>query len=174
MGSVANAQTTGSIQDLGTLTIGDALPFSGYVAPGFATFGDVFDFSLPASGGSAYSVVNFPLDIPAGTFNVIFSSMALISVGPDGVRGGGDDVTLVSDTGQNAISLTFGPTSAPANMYLLVNGLADGTLGGLYSGAISVSPVPEPEVWAMMLIGAGLVGFRLRNRSKRIAANRFA
>ena len=38
---------------------------------------------------------------------------------------------------------------------------------------VSVTPVPEPETWAMMLIGAGLVGFRLRNRSKKVAANRF-
>ena len=42
-----------------------------------------------------------------------------------------------------------------------------------YSGPILVSPVPEPEIWAMMLVGAGLVGFRLRHRSKKFAANRF-
>jgi hypothetical protein len=39
---------------------------------------------------------------------------------------------------------------------------------------VNVSPIPEPEAWAMMLIGAGLVGFRLRNRSKKTAAQRFA
>jgi len=43
----------------------------------------------------------------------------------------------------------------------------------LHSGPILVSPVPEPEIWAMMLVGAGLVGFRLRHRSKKFAANRF-
>jgi len=38
---------------------------------------------------------------------------------------------------------------------------------------VNVSPVPEPEVWAMMLIGAGLVGFQLRRKSKQAASHRF-
>lgn len=36
--------------------------------------------------------------------------------------------------------------------------------GGSFS--ISVSAVPEPEVWAMMLIGAGLIGYQVRRKSK--------
>lgn len=38
---------------------------------------------------------------------------------------------------------------------------------------IDVTPIPEPEVWAMMLIGAGLVGFQLRRKAKRMAVQRF-
>jgi hypothetical protein len=33
------------------------------------------------------------------------------------------------------------------------------------SYGLTVTAVPEAETWAMMLVGVGLVGFRLRNRS---------
>jgi hypothetical protein len=36
--------------------------------------------------------------------------------------------------------------------------------GGSYS--IKVAAVPEPEVWAMMLIGVGLIGYQVRRKSK--------
>lgn len=39
--------------------------------------------------------------------------------------------------------------------------------------AVDVSPIPEPEVWAMMLVGAGLVGFQLRRKSKQSHGQRF-
>jgi hypothetical protein len=135
---------------------------------------DILTFSLPANGGSGYSVVNFPLDIPGvGTFNTLLNSMALVS-DPDGIPFTPDDVVLntVLGVGVSSLSLTFGPTPG-GNMYLNIQGITNGTLGGLYSGAITAAVVPEPEVWAMMLIGAGLVGFQLRRKAKRMAVQRF-
>lgn len=151
-------------------------PFSGTTEIG--PFTDVFTFELPANGGTGYSVLDFPTSVTipnVGTFTFqnVFSSMLLVS-NPDGILYNGDDTTLASTLVSNAssMSLTWGPTPG-GKMYLVVNGIGSGTAGGIYSGAISVSPVPEAETWAMMLVGAGLVGFRLRNRSKKAAANRF-
>jgi len=165
--------------DLGTLTIGEAKTFFGYFPPGgVVPFGDIFDFILPANGGSSYQVVEFDLPIPGADYKVLFSAMSLYDTGIDNVRGGGNDVAVAGGVaglaGNTATSITFsfGPTTTSKSMYLLVSGLADGADGGIYSGAISVSPVPEPETWAMMLVGAGLVGFRLRSRSKKSAATR--
>ena len=45
-----------------------------------------------------------------------------------------------------------------------VMGVANGTSGGIYTGAISVTAVPEPETYAMMLAGLAALGFLARRR----------
>lgn len=166
-----------SEQDLGLLTPGIlGHPFGGNTAVG--PFTDVFKFELPANGGTGYSVLDFPTSVTipnVGTFTFknVFSSMLLVS-NPDGILYNGDDTTLKSTlvTNASSMALTWGPTTG-GKMYLIVNGIGQGTAGGFYNGSITVSPVPEAETWAMMLVGAGLIGFRLRNRSKKAAAHRF-
>jgi hypothetical protein len=39
-----------------------------------------------------------------------------------------------------------------------------------YSGGINVVAVPEPEEWAMMLVGAGLVSWQVRRKQAKVAA----
>jgi len=163
--------------DLGLIEIGAPKQFNAFV-PAQSVFGDVISFTLPANGGSGYSVLNFPLTIPGGVgdFNLLFSSMVLVS-DPDGIPLNNplDEVilqTVTGGAGTESLSLTFGPTG-PASMFLVVQGASNGSLGGIYTGAISVSPVPESEAWAMMLVGFGLVGFQLHRKSKQTAVNRF-
>jgi hypothetical protein len=43
-----------------------------------------------------------------------------------------------------------------------------------YGGTLNVSAVPEPETWAMMLGGLGLMGFMARRRKKTEAAPELA
>jgi hypothetical protein len=170
----ANAE----IKDLGTLSVG-ATPFAGFIlgGPPPVSFGDFFTFVLPPNGGSAYTVVNFP--IPPLNLDLMFTSLSVFSMGGDAAIGGGDDVLMDSDSGvpgsgATQLSVNIGAQGVSQNMYLAIAGFTTGSAGGAYNGAISISPVPEPEVWAMMLVGVGLVGFRLRNRSKRASASRFA
>lgn len=40
-----------------------------------------------------------------------------------------------------------------------------GLYGSGYNADIHVSPVPEPETWAMLLAGLGLLGFMVRRRA---------
>lgn len=174
-GAFAHAATI----DLGDISTGAPTAFSGAVLEAGA-FSDVVTFTLPANLGSGYSVVNFPVSGPGISFNTILNTMALVS-NPDGIPFNGDDVTVATSMspGGESLTLTWGPSEsnfmqAGGSMYLNIGGIAVGESGGLYSGAISVTPVPEPEVWAMMLVGMGLVGFRLRHRSKRVSAARFA
>ncbi len=35
---------------------------------------------------------------------------------------------------------------------------------GSYAGNIAISPIPEPETYAMLLVGLGLIGFAARRR----------
>lgn len=45
-----------------------------------------------------------------------------------------------------------------------VAGLSKGASGGAYTLALNVTAVPEPETYALMLAGLGLVGFAARRR----------
>ena len=50
------------------------------------------------------------------------------------------------------------------NYRLTVSGDADGNFGGTYGLNLSVSAVPEPATYGMMLVGLGLLGFASRRR----------
>jgi hypothetical protein len=54
---------------------------------------------------------------------------------------------------------------SPAAYTLKVVGTSMSALSQ-YNGGITVEPVPEPEEWAMMLVGAGLVGYQVRRKQK--------
>lgn len=176
----ANAASTSTETiNLGVIGAGTTKSFNRAVLDGDIpiTFSDFILFQLPANGGSAYSVVDFP--IPALGLGLTFASLALFSAGADGAVGGtginaDTPVPGASVSGASgSLSLSVGALPA-GNMYMFVSGFTTGASGGLYNGSVAVMPVPvpEPETWAMMLIGAGLVGFRLHNRSKKAAANR--
>jgi hypothetical protein len=49
---------------------------------------------------------------------------------------------------------------------LTVTGTVVGTQGGSYGGDIVVAAVPEPETYAMLMAGLGLVGCVARRRKQ--------
>lgn len=74
--------------------------------------------------------------------------------------------TSVSDGALEEFTLNSGVLAA-GDYYLQVNGLVVGKAGGKYSADITLSPVPEPETYAMMLAGLGLLGFSARRRKQK-------
>ena len=69
-------------------------------------------------------------------------------------------------------SFTFNVT-VPTSFTVLAFGKPGGTLSTDFSSfGITVAPIPEPEIWALMLVGTGLVGFQLRRKSRVAQANR--
>ncbi len=62
-----------------------------------------------------------------------------------------------------AINSTFSHLLA-GDYYYQVTGAVMGNKGGGYQLFSEVSPVPEPETYAMLLAGLGLVGFMVRRR----------
>ncbi len=156
----ANAASAATI-DVGLVDIDQPSTFTGVLPIG--AFVDTITFSLPDNGGSAYSVVNVPLSLFGNSFNLIFSSIALFS-NPDGVLFNGDDSLLTSIVSSGTeLSLTNGPTAA-GNYYLTVAGVATGSAGGIYAGAIDVAPVPVPP--AVWMLGSAIVGLATVGRRK--------
>lgn len=166
------AGANATVTDLGNVNPAVPTTFTGSVlSPG--PFNDVFSFILPPNSGSGYSVLNFPLSIPgAGNFNTVISSISLYS-NADRILFNGDDANVSSFLipGGNTFSFSWAP-SLGGSIYISISGIANGSFGGLYSGSISVSPsigispIPEPETYAMLLAGLGMIGAIIRRKPR--------
>ena len=113
---------------------------------------DTFSFSLGSSASVSSGVLSF------GT--VVGGAYSLYSTGGDGVIGGGDDVGIGAWTfgGTNTVSLNAG------SYYYSVLGGAVGNAS--YVIASATAPVPEPETYALLGAGLGVIGF-LASRRRR-------
>lgn len=161
--ALASAHAHASSASLGA--IASSVPTSFNAASTSAgPFSDVFSFSLSATSSVGVSVMNLPV---AGLFNTIFTSASLFS-NPDGVLFNGDDSLVTPGTlSSNAFSFSSAPVGA-GSYYLNVSGIGNGPQGGLYNGSISVAAVPEPETYAMLLAGMGVMFFIARRRNKTL------
>ena len=67
------------------------------------------------------------------------------------------------------LDLDFSGLTTPGNYRLNIDASrTNSTRAAGYGGTVSISPVPEPETYAMMLAGLGLLGFSARRRNKNI------
>jgi hypothetical protein len=163
----ANAATT----DLGTVALGTPTTFSGVVNGSGTSINDIFTFDLESGNvASGYSVVNIPLSFTGGEWNTALATLTLMS-NANGIVGDSDDTMLASAIWSNtpnsndSLSLAY---NSPLNgdAYIQITAITNGGDGGIYSGAIAAA-VPEPETYAMLLAGLGLMGAVVRRRSNR-------
>ena len=125
--------------------------FNGTMAPGFADFNDIFEFTTSANSGGASAIASFNgINFSAG-----FSAFNLLDV----THG-----NLVVATGSLSPSfvgqLSFSGLNANTTYGLnIVGTVVNPSAGAYYSGSISVSPIPEPGEYALMLCGLGMIGF---------------
>ncbi len=84
--------------------------------------------------------------------------------GPTGYEGPGTSFS-VADADHGRVSFTTPIASGGTAWFALESNLA--TAGG---APITVSGTPEPESWALLLVGFGAVGATLRRRSPRVVA----
>jgi hypothetical protein len=117
-------------------------------------------------------VIEVPLDlssaIPGLKFSTFFTFVGVMGLGADGAFDGGDDVLLAGGAvaPTKGVSFNLVPNGGGA-VYLMVGGVTpEGSVGSLYSGSVTVSAVPEPETFAMLLAGLGLVGSIALRRNK--------
>jgi PEP-CTERM motif len=127
--------------DLGPLN-GDIEGFGNIFTTGAGVFSDTFSFSL----GSAMTVSGMTGWSGIGTFGLVL----LDSMGD----------TLDTDTTPGSFSF-----SLAAGSYAL-NFVGFGAAPGSFYGG-NVSAVPEPEAYALMLAGLGMIGFIAARRRER-------
>jgi hypothetical protein len=77
-------------------------------------------------------------------------------------------------TGWQQASFTYTATSSSQVLGFLATNAPSGVPPIALLDGISLTPVtppvPEPEEWAMMLVGAGLVGYQVRRKQAKVAA----
>ena len=128
---------------------------------GYTAFDDIFTFSIPTlstgnTGASAISGFSFPV------WNTVFTSFDLYKVVP-----GPDTVIATGSLAYGGIAGAVGASNLSAgDYYFRAQGNVLGN-GGSYSGNanLTVTAVPEPGEWALMLSGFGLIALMVRRRT---------
>ncbi len=123
-----------------------------------SSFTDLFSFVIPAdaSGNGDANVISLTsrniTNVQLTAFTLFESLSGVFSTG------------VIDGTGTEA-TLSFTGGQVPGSYTLTVAGYKINTaLSGSYAGSLAISPVPEPETYAMLLAGLGLIGFSARRR----------
>ncbi len=142
--AIVMAASTGAQAANTSWGVHDSVEFGGSLL-GKGSFEDTYSFSI--LGPSVLDTSGVV------AFNIGSGSYSLLSMGGNNAIGGGDDTSLGSWSffTPNQVSLANG------NYYFDVKGTV-GRFGGGYVIASSISPVPEPETYAMLMAGLGLMG----------------
>jgi hypothetical protein len=129
--------------NLGSLNAGLTLFGPNSVIGG--SFIDKINFTLTSESNDSFGVgaINFTL---GGTpiLDISNLSMSLFN-SSDVLQNTGLDFTVNS--------------MAAGNYYLQVSGNVNGIAGGLYTGGINVTPVPEPDALSLFMSGLAMLGF---------------
>lgn len=150
--AAAQAKTVG----LGTLD--EVTVNGGGVALSFGeVINDNFTFSLSADSTVQSNVTTF-----LGNINPAF--YGIYTAGIDGVVGNGDDVQLFAYGFSSVSKGNFGVLAA-GDYHFKVFGLSSADVSGYAISASAVAqPVPEPETYALLAAGLGVIGFVARRR----------
>lgn len=156
---VAAAMSTGAAQ-AATVNAGTIGSYTGTFSHAVGSFEDTINFSIasPAvlSGAANNLVLSFfgmtAYDIAGLTVNVWNNSH------PNGT------VHYGAFAGNNNTYSFNLPTAG--SYHVDITGNATGAAGGLYGITLSAAPVPEPETYAMLLAGLGVMGAIARRRKQ--------
>lgn len=146
----------------GSLAIGETFTQGSLLASTGTT--DTFSFTLESAGSLLTEGATIAFSFFNTTFDGVFSGVSLYGSGNTLVTTG-----TLTNSGKG-FSLSAANLAAGTTYTLSVTGVATGS-GGFanYAVAGAVSPVPEPESYAMMLAGLAVMGAIARKRSQNKA-----
>lgn len=152
MGASGSAFAADIVHNAGTIPFSPEVFYHLFDHDTIGTFEDTINFTIEAGD----------LGTAANPLNVMLAGQDVSNI---------DGLTYTLWSGSNSLGTFAGNnttnwTSAlPAGDYVIkVTGNANGSHGGTYGFAMTM--VPEPETYAMLLAGLGLVGFATRRRSE--------
>jgi hypothetical protein len=119
--------------------------------------------------GSFNEVLTFNSDIASNLIFTLGTSFAGVSFTDVFVSQAGSTTSLFSLSGDRGVDINPEQLSGsfianPGAFTLNIIGNNTGPGLGTLAGTVSMSAVPEPTTWAMMLIGFGAVGYSMRRR----------
>jgi hypothetical protein len=136
-----------------------------------STFADVFTFNVGSTFDAAASVTSSYLNTPQ-TKDLLITGFSLYRYDPATMAILGTAVAGINETGFGSHPTDSWSLSAfdlSSGYYALqVNGQVLGAGGGAFGGDLTISPVPEPQAWAMLLAGLGMVGMTARRKFKLV------
>lgn len=159
--ALAATALTSNVASADTLTLTPNASFSHTVAAGL--FSDVWTFNLGSSSTVATSLTNVEINFGSFLSNSITGFAA--SLNGTALSYSNGVLNLGGGTAITTQVLSGAGVYAPGAYTLTVSGTA-GMFGASYGGNIVAVPVPEPESYAMLLAGLGLMGTIARRRSK--------
>lgn len=125
------------------------------------TFNDVYTFSLNSLFDLGGNVFSNKLKTKFSLQDLVISDFYLTKEGVPTTKYQG-----VMELAGNIDSWSIDLTNLSGGNYSLsvVGNVLSGATAGSYQGQVSVSPVPEPATWGMLIGGLGLVGALARRR----------
>ena len=174
--------TTSNLGTLGASVANSAFVHSQFVE-GTTSFEDIIKFDIAKTSTLTSAFNNLDLALDFG----VFGKFALLKIGdltaklwsvdPAAQAGSGAKSTVESlgtiysqSAGKTKATASNNSFQLGAGSYWLdITGNTNGLIGGAYSVALNAipAPVPEPETYAMLVAGLGLMGTIARRRSKK-------
>lgn len=131
-------------------------------------FSDSFTFEVASSAsfGAQLLSINFYDIYEIDSFRTsLWEGAKLLAEMVDPISNGG---SLLS---YSYVGFDYSLLETQTAYELRVEGVGSGSYGGFYKGNITlssaVSPVPEPEIYAMMAIGLGVMGWAARKHKRK-------
>lgn len=130
-------------------------------------FSDVFTFNIGTPFDAASSVTSSYLNTPQ-TKDLLITGFSLYRYDPATLAILGTAIAGINETGFGSHPTDSWSLSAyglDSGYYALkVDGQVMGVGGGAFGGDLTISPVPEPQAWAMLLAGLGLFSVAVRRK----------